>query len=221
MDKRRIALVVGGSGLIGNFLVRDLSLNAAYREVRILGRTESDITHKKITFYPSQLIADEFPRSAFAGVDDIFCAVGTTQKKTPDKKEYYEIDCGIPSRIAELGRIFKAEKFLVVSSIGASVESRFFYLRTKGEMEEKVIQSGVPVIEIFRPSTLLGKRKEFRLGEGISKFLDPFTRYFVPKKYAGIHAHCVSKAMIIRALDETEPSINVWESYQIKELCKI
>jgi uncharacterized protein YbjT (DUF2867 family) len=221
MDGKRIALVVGASGLIGNTLVHMLLENPNYHQVRILGRTMPDIQHDKLSFHPAKLLENSFPRSAFAGVHDIFCTIGTTQKKTPDKAEYRNIDCGIPAKMAKVGRIFRAHKFLVVSSIGASTSSRFFYLRVKGEMEEKVIQSGMPTIEIFRPATLLGRRKEFRFGESISRFFDPLTRWFIPKKYRGIKAGKVAEAMIVRALDDVEPGISVWESYQIEQLSQI
>ncbi len=218
---KRIALVIGGSGLVGSHLLDLLLENNAYAEVRAMGRTMPDMKHDKLKFIPAELISQKFPRSAFVGVDDLFCTVGTTQKKTPDKKEYEKIDVGIPSALAQMCHIFKVPQFLVVSSVGASTSSRFFYLRTKAEMEERVITSGVRVVEIFRPSTLLGKRKEFRLGESIGKALDMITRYFMPKQYRAIHAGDVAKAMIVRALDEPLPGNNVWESYQISDLAQL
>lgn len=221
MVGNRIALVVGGSGLVGGHLLQLLLDNSAYKEVRSLGRTMPDIKHPKFRFIPADLFNQNYPRSALVGVHDVFCAIGTTQKKTPNKNEYHAIDVGIPASLAKVSSIFKVSNFLVVSSIGASSTSSFFYLRTKAEMEEMVITSGVPVVEIFRPSTLLGKRKEFRFGESVGKFFDKITRWFMPKKYRAIHAKTVAKAMIVRATDNHLPGVSVWESYQLLDLSKL
>lgn len=221
MNGKRIALVAGGSGLVGTHLLRLLLENEAYIEVRAMGRSMPDVKHSKLKYIPAELVNKKFPRSAFVGVQDLFCAIGTTQKKTPDKKDYHNIDVGIPNALAQMCSIFKVPNFLVVSSVGASPGSRFFYLRTKAEMEEKVITAGVSVVEIFRPSTLLGKRKEFCFGESIGKVLDGITRWFMPKQYRAIHARDVAKAMIVRALDNPLPGNSVWESYQINELSQL
>ncbi|MCH8546144.1 MAG: NAD(P)H-binding protein [Cryomorphaceae bacterium] len=220
MSNKRKALLVGGTGLVGSHLLKFLIENDAYDEVRVMGRTQPDLKNTKITFIETDLVNRAFPRSAFVDVHDVFCAVGTTQKLTPNKEAYKAIDIGIPSGIAEASSIFNARNFLVVSSIGASDQSRFFYLRVKGEMEEKVIVSGVPTIEIFRPNTLLGKRKVFRFGEWIAKVFNHLTSWFMPKKYQAIKASDVAKAMIVRALDNPDPGVNVWESDQIMTLAK-
>lgn len=220
MSNKRKALLVGATGLVGSHLLALLLDNDMYEEIRVVGRTAPDIKNPKLIFVESNLIKQEFPRSAFVDVHDVFCTVGTTQKQTPDKETYKAIDVGIPAGIAEVASVFKARNFFVVSSIGASDQSRFFYLRVKGEMEEKVIVSGVPTIEIFRPNTLLGKRKEFRFGEWIARIFSYFTSWFMPKKYQAINASDVAKAMLIRALDDPDPGVNVWESDQIMTLAK-
>jgi hypothetical protein len=48
----------------------------------------------------------------------------------------------------------------------------------------------------MRPSLLIGKRKEFRLGEKISMlFINPLN-FLLPSKYKGIKAEDVAKSMI-------------------------
>ncbi len=220
MSNKRKALLVGGTGLVGSHLLKLLEENDAYVEVRVMGRTAPDSKKSKVKFIPAVLTNGKFPRSAFVDVHDVFCCIGTTQKKTPDKEAYRDIDVGIPANIASTSSIFNARNFLVVSSVGASDQSRFFYLRFKGEMEEKVIVSGVPTIEIFRPNTLLGKRKEFRFGEWVAKVFSNITSWFMPKKYQAIKASDVAKAMLVRALDDPDAGVNVWESNQIETLAK-
>jgi len=55
--------------------------------------------------------------------------------------------------------------YFLVSSSGSKATSKIFYLRIKGELDEKVQQLPFGKIRIFRPSLLLGARPEKRFGE--------------------------------------------------------
>jgi len=57
-------------------------------------------------------------------------------------------------------------------------ESRVFYSRVKGEAEAAVRKLPYRAIQIFRPSLLLGKRAEFRLGERIMMLAAPLLSVF-------------------------------------------
>jgi hypothetical protein len=63
------------------------------------------------------------------------------------------------------------------SPCGASVDSRFFYARTEGELERDVQAIGFQSLAIVRQSMIGGRRNERRLGESvvlhISKVLGP------------------------------------------------
>lgn len=69
---------------------------------------------------------------------------------------------------------------LLVSSVGADSKSSNFYLALKGEVEDYLVKRNIPSITIFRPSLLLGNRKEFRVGEIISTlFMKPLAFWFL------------------------------------------
>ncbi|MCT7423422.1 hypothetical protein N4A85_25130, partial [Escherichia coli] len=60
-----------------------------------------------------------------------------------------------------------ATHFVVVSSLGASARSPFFYSKVKGEMEEALIAQKWERLTIVRPSMLLGHRYERRFNESM------------------------------------------------------
>ena len=72
------------------------------------------------------------------------------------------------------------ETFALVSAIGASANSMFFYARTKGEVERDIQQIGFCSLTICRPSIIAGERTEMRIAEGavleISRALAAFCR---------------------------------------------
>jgi uncharacterized protein YbjT (DUF2867 family) len=82
--------------------------------------------------------------------------------------------------------------------MGATVNAKAFYSRTKGEMEEGLKALHLPSLHIVRPSLLLGKREEVRLGEQMAAILTSFVPFLfvgVLKKYKPIPAKMVAYAM--------------------------
>jgi len=196
----KIAAVLGASGLIGGEIVKELLTNQNYSEVRIITRRPLHQVHDKI----KEIVIDfenlDELRHALEGVQHLFCAVGTTNKKVNgDKQLYRKVDYNIPVDAAQIGFDMGIEYFAVVSSIGADENSSNFYLKLKGEMEKEVSQFAIPQIGIFRPSMLLGKREEFRLAEKISSYIFPIIAFFVPSKYKPIQGKSVAKAMVMNA----------------------
>jgi uncharacterized protein YbjT (DUF2867 family) len=135
-------------------------------------------------------------------VHHVYCALGTTMAKAGSKKTFRQVDYEIPLKIAEISKQMGAEKFLLVSAIGAHSKSIFFYIRVKGELEKSLEKLHFKSLIIFQPSILLGERSEFRLGEFLGKQLAVVLSFMFTgalKNYKGIEAVTVAKAMIVRA----------------------
>jgi uncharacterized protein YbjT (DUF2867 family) len=108
-----------------------------------------------------------------------------------------------------------AEQFVVISSLGADSNSKVFYNRVKGEMEEAIQKLNYPCLRIIRPSLLLGNRKEFRLAEKIGVLLTPLLNPFMMgslKKYRPVQAESVAKFMVEVAHKEPASGVCVYES---------
>src|SRR5690625_6710411 len=61
--------------------------------------------------------------------------------------------------------------FILVSSMGAGPESRIFYSRVKGEVEQDLRKAGFDRLTLARPTLLLGDRDESRFGEDLARRL--------------------------------------------------
>jgi len=100
--------------------------------------------------------------------------------------------------IAKLAKAVPVEKFLIISSMGANSKSTVFYSRMKGLLEEQLMELGLKSLHIFRPSLLVGNRKEFRMGEKVSAFLAKalsFVFVGLLKQYKPIEAKRVALGM--------------------------
>ena len=81
--------------------------------------------------------------------------------------------------IAKACKKFQIRNFSFVSTAGANYKSDNFYLKLKGEIEKDIISMNLPSTSIYRPSLLLGERKERRIGEKLAQFLKIFKVYII------------------------------------------
>jgi len=213
------ALVLGSSGLIGIETIDLLLKNDKYEVVYAITRSELPIQNNKLV----QIIADYSNIEKHIKnlqIDHLYSCIGTTKAKTPDKNKYYEIDLEYPKKVAKLLFENGATTFCLVSSIGANSTSNNFYLKLKGEVEESLQAIGFKSLHVFRPSLLLGNRKEFRLVEKIIQFIYPFINLLLigkMKDYRSIQAKDIASAMINVSI-ASNPGEHIYQTQLIKEL---
>src|SRR5579859_7110722 len=198
----RTAVVLGASGLVGGLCLKALVDDPDYTRVLTFGRKElpAQMTRAKV----SQRVVDMASLSAadFLGAQDVFSALGTTIRKAGSQAAFRQVDFDLPFRAAQEALQAGVEQFVVVSSVGADPASKNFYLRTKGEMERELAKLSFKALHILRPSLLIGKRAEFRLGETIGMKIAPMLDLltFGPlRKYHSMQAEIAGKAMAAAA----------------------
>ena len=194
--------IIGASGLIGSCIVDEL-LQTTDNKITLISRRALGLSnlriHEVIVDFTNQSALNE----ALKGVDAIFIAIGTTQKKMKgDLSAYRKVDYDIPVAVAQACVINNVPKLLMVSSAGADSSSSNFYLRIKGEVEQAIEKMPIQYIGIFQPSLLMGNRNEFRLGERISQLIMPIFSFVIPSKYKPIAAKSIAKAMIRKAIQD-------------------
>lgn len=147
----RKALVFGSTGLVGSNLIRLLDENKNYDEIKAyLRNAQNSAQFKKLKFI-------EFQKDFTIGsdIDDVFICLGTTMKKASSKSAFRAVDYELVIEVAQKAHAAGVKRLIVISSIGANPQSRNFYLRTKGEMEEAIKLLKFELIALVRPSLLL------------------------------------------------------------------
>jgi len=160
----KTAIILGATGLTGGLLTELLINDPTYSKIKIFTRRPTTFSSPKIEEVICDLLDLETVKEQFTE-DIIFCCIGTTKAKTPNRDLYHKIDYGIPLEAAQLAKENNIDTFMVVSSIGTSAKSPFFYVRTKGEMERDVLKIGVPNTYIMKPAFINGRPDEDRKGE--------------------------------------------------------
>lgn len=217
--EQRTAIVAGATGLVGGHLVDQLLSDDLYEKVYLFTRRAIETSHPKL----QQLIVDFEhlnPRKLPTRADDVFCSLGTTIKKAGTRASFYKVDYDYVVSLAGYAASIGAVRFLVVSAMGADSGSRIFYNRVKGEMEYAISKTLIPEKHVFRPSLILGKRKEFRFGESIAQAISGGIAFAFAgplKKYRPIKAEAIARAMI-RASRRISSGVIIYPSDKIQQL---
>lgn len=194
----KTAIVLGSTGLTGGLLLQELLQDTRYGKIILFSRNKIAVKHKKIEEHLVNLFELEDYQERFKA-DEVFVCIGTTKHKTPDEQTYHKIDKGIPVTAAKLAKQNGIATFLVISAMGASADSSMFYNKIKGEMEQEVLEQGIPRTYIFRPSLIAGNREEKRSWENLAIQVMKVLNYVLIgplKKYRSVHPGAIAKAMV-------------------------
>lgn len=217
----KTALIAGATGLVGTYCLSDLIASPAYTRVIALVRQRMPLNHPKLD---QRVVSfDWLQELPVSSCDDVFLTLGTTIKKAGTQASFRKVDYEYPRRIAEAGLRLGAQRLVLVSSVGADPNSRTFYLRMKGELEQAVAAIPFEAVHILRPSLLLGRRAEKRFGEGIAQRLMPLIAPVMRgewKRYRAIPAETVAKAMI-GAAQSGQRGVHVYEYEEIVKMAEI
>lgn len=215
----KTAIVLGATGLTGSHLVEILLKSSEYENIIVFVRKELNIKNRKLTQYIIDFENIDYYQDLIR-CDDMFCCLGTTIKKAGSQENFKKVDYDYPVHFARIAKQNGTAHFLMISSIGANAKSSNFYLRTKGEVEEVIKGIQFESTSIFRPSILVGDRKEFRLGEKIGTFFARIMSVFMLgklRKYRPVKATQVAQAMY-RVAQSQKSGATVYESDAIQKL---
>ena len=215
----KTAIIVGATGLVGHILLQKLVDDETYEKIIVISRRLPDVTNKKI-----KLIKIDFDNlKDFAAEivgDDVFCCIGTIQKKTPNHEIYKKIDYQYPLDLAEITLKNGSTSFNLVSSMGANPNSSFFYPKIKGELERDLSALPFETLNIYRPSLLDGCRTGIRTSENFfikaMRVINPLL-FGSLKKYRSIKVEAVAEAMLQQA-KEAASGIHIYQSDEILAL---
>ncbi len=195
---KKTAIILGATGLTGSILLKKLLKDPVYEKIKLFSRSTADMNSPKIEEHLIDMLQLEKHSEAFKA-DVVFCCIGTTKSKTPNKETYKKIDYGIPVTAAKLAKKNGIKTFIVISAMGADENSSIFYNKTKGEMQRDVLNQHIENTYILQPSLIVGDREENRFGEKMATIFMKTFGFLIPKKYKMIKAETIAEAMLALA----------------------
>jgi len=208
----KTALIAGATGLVGSFLLKELLEEEHYSKVTILVRKPLEMSHPRL----EQVVFDyNNPDKSVVKANDVYCCLGTTMKKAGSKEAFREVDYHYPLMLGQWAYENGCNQFAVVTAVGSSEKSAFFYNRVKGELERDMKKIPFQSLYIFKPSFLLGPRKEYRFGEEVGKVFMRTLGFLFPKNMKAIHASQVARAMSYHLFQQMA-GVHIVESGQMQ-----
>lgn len=206
-------LLVGGSGLVGQQVLRlalaDPAVSGLVAPTRRALASAAKLENPLVDF--ERLPAD----APWWRADAVICTLGTTMAQAGSAAAFRRVDYDYPLAVARLARAAGAGAFVLNSSLGAAADSRVFYSRVKGEVEQAITALGYPSLTLVRPSLLDGgPRPDYRPGERIGLVVARVFRPLIPARYRAVATQAVARTLLAAALAR-KPGVQIIESERI------
>ena len=161
--KNQICTILGGGGFIGRYLVRNLT-KKNYRCI-ISTRKAFQKGYLKTQATPGAIeLVDWNPnnfselKEAIKNSDVVINLIGILFETR--KQKFYNIHTNIPESVAKICSESEVKKFIHVSAIGASENSKSLYQKSKFQGEVKALNNFKNTV-IVRPSVVCGAEDNF------------------------------------------------------------
>ncbi|HXH31510.1 MAG TPA: NAD(P)H-binding protein [Bacteriovoracaceae bacterium] len=211
------AVIIGATGLVGTELLKKILNDNSFDGVTSISRRRPQQEHPKLTQVIVSTLEDLPLRAVDLQGEVYFCCLGTTIKAAGSQQQFRKIDQRAVGDFARIAKNHQAKSFVLVSAQGAAPGSKIFYSRVKGEVEQELNALGLASLTIFRPSLLIGDRKEKRPAErfliNLFKILSPVLPASVLKR-AGTEVSQLADRMIELAVS-SRPGVTVVEAWDI------
>lgn len=171
-------LITGGTGFIGQSLLRQLTANGYAIRTLLKPSPKSPTLPKGIPIEVAvaSLTDERSVRAALKGVDTVIHLASAERQGA--RGDIVQTDSLGTKNLASLSAEMKVKKFIYISHLGADRASYYPILKMKGIAEDHIRKSGVP-FTIIRSAILYGPGDHFTTS--IAKLLAIFPLFFLPK----------------------------------------
>lgn len=221
------ALVLGATGLCGSFFLKFANSTPKLTKVYTLTRSKPKIPVDEIKV---NIILDKDSsewKNVIADIDGnidyLFTALATTRAAAGSTEGQYKIDHDLNIELAKAAKEKGCKTIVLVSSLGSNADSRFFYTKMKGEIEEDLTKLGFERTIILRPGIILGDRGEQNhkgMGNNLATTIgDMLYRTRLQRLFGyPVQAEEITKVGVHLALDDSTEKVRIIESKEILEI---
>ena len=168
-------LVVGGTGFVGTHLCRELADRGHHVTALSRDPDEADLP-PEVDRVAGDATAYDSIEGAFEGQDAVVYLVALSPLFKPrgGYERHYDVHLRGTENAVRAATEHGVEKYVQMSALGADPNADTAYIRSKGEADQVVKDSGLDWT-VFQPSVIFGEGDEF---VGFTKLLAP--PYFTP-----------------------------------------
>lgn len=219
-------ILFGGTGMIGQGVLRECLLDVGVEQVVTIGRTATGVQHPKLREIVHKDLWDYSSiDSQLRGLDACFFCLGVTSAGMSED-DYSRVTYGITQAAAEtLCRLNPGLTFVFVSGKGAdsSGRGRIMWARVKGKAENAVLRMPCKASFVFRPGVVLpihgetSRTRAYRIMYAAMKPLLPLLKRILPAQI--VTTEQFGRAMLI--VSRRGAPKKVLESADINEISRL
>ncbi|HYM01190.1 MAG TPA: hypothetical protein VEZ90_19680, partial [Blastocatellia bacterium] len=203
--KKRL-VIVGATGMVGGYALRDALENSAVGSVTSIGRRKLGISHPKLTEALHRDFADcSSLAETLSGQDAaVFCLGAYTGAVSDAEFHTITVDYAVEfARVLRGSSPGAAFSFLSGSGADPTGRSRIPFARYKGEAENALLAAGFPHVYLFRPAYIypVEPRKEPNFSYRLLRGIYPGFRVLFPNQV--IRADDLARAMVNVVVQQT------------------
>lgn len=163
INKNSLVSVVGGSGFLGSYIVKEIAKTGA--RIRVLSRFAEDAKHLKVNGYVGQIGLSNIDVTnkqalfdSLEGSTHVVNLIGILFEK--GKRTFEAMHVDVAKNVAEFCAQNKVERLIHISALGVdrAISSRYAQTKLKAEQEVLAI---FPSATILRPSVIFGAEDNF------------------------------------------------------------
>ena len=189
------ALIIGATGATGKDLLSQLLADDTYSEVHCFVRKPMSISHPKLHAHVVDFDTPEAWSDLVRG-DVAFSCLGTTLAVAGSKDAQWRVDYDYQYTFAQQCKANGVPTFVLVSAAGAKAQSKLFYNRMKGQLEDAVKALDFSCLLIFQPSVLIRSNSD-RAGENLSvKTINFLNKLGILKRYRPVPTEILAEKML-------------------------
>lgn len=165
-------LILGATGFCGGYLVKYAVAAPQVNKIFTITRRPLKVNDSKLVAIENtdnDKWASEVSKID-SNIDIVLTALATTKATAGSTEAQYKIDHDLNMDLIKAAKEKGCKTVVLISSLGASVNSRIFYTRMKGEIERDITELGFEKVIILRPGVLLGNREVAHNGAGNGTF---------------------------------------------------
>ena len=198
-------LLAGSTGFLGNEILRILGVKDI--STIALGRR----TIPNLPDSVEELIIDfnNIKTITFPSIDHVYLSLGYPLyfqnvmgfMSSTLKENFFQVDFTYQLEIAKKAKSVGARGISLISAVGADANSWNYYLKTKGMLEEEIINLEFDSTNIFRPGHLMGNKKRLDIvfADTVSQIVDPFLHGSL-EKFRSIPVEKLSESVVKRSM---------------------
>jgi len=189
------ALIIGATGATGKDLLSQILADDTYAEVHCFVRKSLALTHPKLHAHVVDFETPEAWADLLQG-DVAFSCLGTTLAVAGSKEAQWRVDYDYQYHFAQQCKANGVTTFVLVSAAGAKAQSKLFYNRMKGQLEDAIKALGFASLLIFQPSILVRSNSD-RGGENFTvKVINFLNKLGLFKRYRPMPTEILAEKML-------------------------